>query len=58
MDCLIIAVAHRQYREITLDELNKMFMPDLPMKERVLIDVKAIYPVSELKAGGFCYWRL
>lgn len=54
MDCIIFAVAHKQYRELPTEQIHKMFRTDsehLP----VLIDVKGI-----LKSKPFnCqYWRL
>lgn len=54
MDCIIFAVAHKQYRELPTEQIHKMFRVDsehLP----VLIDVKGI-----LKSKPFnCqYWRL
>ena len=42
---------------ITLDEIADMYRPG-PMAEKVLIDVKGLYPIRELKKHGFAYWRL
>ena len=56
-DCVIAAVAHNEFRTIPLNEIRKMFkMSD--DKEKVLIDVKGLYSVSELKKYGFTWWRL
>lgn len=57
VDCLIIAVAHREFREISLEQVKRMFA-DGEDSEKVLIDVKGIYQISELDEAGFRYWRL
>lgn len=57
MDCIILAVAHNEFRKLTLDDILSLF-GDMPQSEKVLIDVKALYPISELKEKGICYWRL
>ena len=56
-DCLILAVAHDEFRQLGLDKLGKMFK-DIPQDEKVLIDVKGLYSVMELEASGLTYWRL
>ena len=56
-DCVIAAVAHDCFRALSLDAVSEMFRP-VPMAEKVLIDVKGIYSVRELKKYGFAYWRL
>ncbi len=56
-DCVIVAVAHDEFRKLSLDEVSKFFIEG-PMEEKVLIDVKGIYKIKELKEKGFAYWRL
>ena len=56
-DCVIVAVAHNEFKEMKLNEI-KSFYRDVPNDEKVLIDVKGIYPVSELKESGLLWWRL
>ena len=56
-DCVIIAVAHREFRGIPLSELKGLFR-DVPDCQKVLIDVKGIYPIDGLKASGLNWWRL
>lgn len=53
-DVIIIAVAHRQFTENTLDDFAKMFNTD----NRILIDVKGIFNRKEADEKGFVYWRL
>ena len=57
-DCIIVAVAHDEFKAMKLDDLKKMFNIDLKDSEKVLIDVKGIYSVAELKKSGLNYWRL
>ena len=56
-DCVIVAVAHNEFRTLKLDEIKKMFK-DVPDDERVLIDVKGLYKIEDLRASGMLYWRL
>ena len=56
-DCVIVAVAHEQFRALSLCDIRKMFR-DCPDEEKVLIDVKGLYNLSELKESGIKYWRL
>ena len=56
-DCVIVAVAHNEFRVLSLDKIKKLYV-DIPDAEKVLIDVKGLYSVSELKESGLRYWRL
>ena len=55
MDAVVIAVAHDQYRGITMAEIDRMYAPGA---KRVLIDVKGILDKDEYRAAGYLYWRL
>lgn len=57
VDCIIIAVAHNEFKELKLSELKKMYKP-CDDSEKVLIDVKGIYNIYELKEVGIKSWRL
>ncbi len=57
-DCLIVAVGHSQYRSMSMMQLREMYKPELAPNERVLIDVKSLYRMDELKASGMRFWRL
>ena len=57
VDCIIIAVAHREFRMIGLEKLKSMFA-DMEDNEKVLIDVKGLYNISDLDKSGLRYWRL
>lgn len=56
-DCIIFAVAHNEFKALSLDEVDAMFKT-LPQEEKVLIDVKGIFTVNDLEKKGFRYWRL
>ncbi len=56
-DCVIVAVAHNEFRALSLDDIKKLFK-DRPDGEKVLIDVKGLYKVEDLKASGMQWWRL
>ena len=56
-DCVIVAVAHSEFRRMPLTDIKKLFR-DVPDSEKVLIDVKGIYDINELKASGINWWRL
>lgn len=56
-DCVIVAVAHNEFKELSLNLLKKIYK-DCPDNEKVLIDVKALYNMDELKKSGITFWRL
>ncbi|WP_370777604.1 nucleotide sugar dehydrogenase [Holdemania massiliensis] len=56
-DCIILAVAHNEFRALGLEVLGKMFKA-IPQNEKVLIDVKGLFSVAELEASNMTYWRL
>lgn len=56
-DCVIVAVAHNEFKALSLDDIKKLFK-NCPDEEKVLIDVKGLYPVSALKESAMKYWRL
>ena len=56
-DCIIVAVAHNEFRALSIDDLRKLYKPGAD-SEKVLIDVKGLYKVDELKASGLRFWRL
>ena len=56
-DCVIVAVAHNEFKAMTLAEIKALFC-DCADEEKVLIDVKGLYKVDELKASGMRWWRL
>ncbi len=57
-DCVIIAVGHNEYRNMSVMQLKELFKDDIPDEEKVLVDVKSLYRMDELKASGMRFWRL
>lgn len=57
-DCVIVAVGHSDYRNMSMMQLKGLFKDGTPDEEKVLIDVKSLYRMDELKASGMRYWRL
>lgn len=56
-DCVIVAVAHNEFKKLSLDDIKTLFR-SCDDEEKVLIDVKGLYSVQDLKASGLRYWRL
>lgn len=57
VNCIILAVAHDEFKNLKLNELKKLYATGSD-DEKVLIDVKGIHSVEELKESGMRYWRL
>ena len=56
-DCVIVAVAHNEFKALSLDDIKKLFRTGGD-DEKVLIDVKGLYDINSLKASGMQWWRL
>ena len=57
-DCVIVAVAHNEFRALTLGDIKALFRNDSAEDEKVLIDVKGLYKIADLNASGMRWWRL
>ena len=55
VDCVIVAVAHNEFKNLTINDLKKLYKKGT---EQVLIDVKGLYKIEELKESGMKWWRL
>lgn len=55
-DCIIVAVAHNEFKELSWEQLSLLYNQHTPLEERVLIDVKGLRTKNEAK--GYRYWRL
>jgi UDPglucose 6-dehydrogenase/UDP-N-acetyl-D-galactosamine dehydrogenase len=53
IDCVILAVAHQAFREITLSELK-----DIMNTNPILIDVRGFFDCKEAEQKDFCYKTL
>ena len=56
-DCVIVAVAHNEFKAMSLDDIKKLFKAGAD-SEKVLVDVKGLYKIEDLKASGLQWWRL
>lgn len=57
-DCVIVAVAHDVFKSMSLERIKALFNNNLSDKRKVIVDVKGIYSISELKQFGMSFWRL
>jgi UDP-N-acetyl-D-galactosamine dehydrogenase len=57
-DCVIVAVGHKEYRSMSMMKLKELFKKEKVDNEKILIDVKSLYRIDELKASGIRFWRL
>ena len=57
MDALILAVAHNQFKALTIDKLDRLYKSG-PNHKKVLIDVKGLLDREEYEKAGYIYWRL
>ena len=53
-DAVILAVAHEQFKSLTMERINAMFKPGA----KVLADIKGILDRQAYENAGFNYWRL
>lgn len=56
-DCIIIAVAHREFQQMCVEDFKMLYREGADC-DKVLLDVKGIFPAKELSASGMRYWRL
>jgi UDP-N-acetyl-D-galactosamine dehydrogenase len=56
-DCVIIAVAHDEFRGMSLADIDKLF-GNYANDKKVIIDVKSILDKKAVEAAGYRCWRL
>ena len=56
-DCVIVAVAHREFKAMSVEDIKKLYKTGRD-EEKVLVDVKGVYQIADLKASGLKWWRL
>ncbi|WP_226643034.1 nucleotide sugar dehydrogenase [Mesobacillus subterraneus] len=56
-DCLVFAVGHDMFKNLTMDQINGMFISS-SNEEKIIIDVKSILNKEIILDSGFTYWRL
>lgn len=57
-DCVIVAVGHNEFRSMSMMQLKQLFKETISDEEKVLIDVKSLYRMDELRASRMRFWRL
>lgn len=57
-DCLILGVAHDEYKNMGLSGMDALFDSSLKNGEKVIIDIKSILDKKEVENNGYSYWRL
>jgi UDP-N-acetyl-D-galactosamine dehydrogenase len=53
LDAVIFAVAHDEFKDFTIDEIDKFFLD-----EKIMIDVKTMFEEKEMESDGYIYWNL
>ena len=56
MDVLVFAVQHRQFNQLTPENLTGFYRKT--NRPKVLVDVKGMYDRHALESLGFLYWSL
>jgi UDP-N-acetyl-D-galactosamine dehydrogenase len=56
-DCLVLAVAHDKFKELSIKQIDKMFR-NTSNSEKIVIDVKSIFNKGEFEKNGYVYWSL
>lgn len=57
-DCIVLAVAHREFLSNDFSSISRMFRASEDHKEHIFFDVKSVYDKRVLDAYGCTYWRL
>jgi len=56
LDCLIIAVAHNEFKALSSEDIKAMFKWN--GNKNILVDIKGIRNKEEMLSQGYMYWRL
>ena len=56
-DCVIVAVAHQEFKSLGLERIMLLFKGSKD-SDNVLIDIKGIYNIDDLRASGTKWWRM
>ena len=56
-DCVILAVAHREFKQMTTEQMDRLFCTG-PNDQKVVIDVKSVLNKQALEEAGYRFWRL
>lgn len=56
-DAVILAVSHDAFKDITMEDLDKLYK-NVPNEKKVLLDIKGLLDRKEYEKAGYNYWRL
>ncbi|MOA17308.1 UDP-N-acetyl-D-mannosamine dehydrogenase [compost metagenome] len=56
LNVAVVAVAHREFTEMSISDFDRMYSRDNHMK--IMVDIKGIYSKSTYEANGYYYWSL
>jgi UDP-N-acetyl-D-galactosamine dehydrogenase len=54
-DVLVFAVSHKEYKNLNIESIKKLYNNQ---NKLILIDIKGLFNISELKENHFDFWRL
>lgn len=57
-DCIIVAVAHDEFKSLSMGDIKSLYKDSLEDAQKVIIDVKGVFSVRDLKEYELNYWRL
>jgi len=57
IDCLVVAVGHSCFKELSLETIDSFF-GDYPNNKKVVIDIKSIFKKENIQSSGYSYWNL
>ncbi len=57
-DVVAVLVAHKEFKDLSLDQIKNFFRKGEEGERPVLFDVKSIYHPKEIKKLGLAYWNL
>lgn len=57
-DVVAVLVAHKEFKDLSLDQIKNFFRKGEEGEQPVLFDVKSIYHPKEIKKLGLAYWNL
>ena len=56
-DCVIVAVAHNEFKNMSVEDIRELYRGGTG-ENKVLVDVKGVYKIEDLKKCGVQCWRL
>lgn len=57
-DCLVFLVAHQQFRDLRIEDLESMLKPRKQQTKHIIVDVKHIFAQRAIEEQGYSYWSL